>query len=514
MGRRRVTAIIGLLCVATLSAAGLAAGLVSCAPGSTASGAGNRPVDPEDAGRLATARLVNLQDAQASFRALIRSQNGTVHVTGWIDWARPMIYLNSVGEQPGSADGLVQAVPGVMAVRAGRYPAGATPAASADPATLAGDGVTDPYPPPPATPPADGWRVRQMSPAGSASGFDRLLSLLLSLASPVADDVSAILAGGHTTVHAADLGGVPVKVYSGPAITTPSSTPPAGPSAATGASSPPPSGSGSPAMPAVGGTVQYWLDRTGRMRRVVADLGGGLPVQLDLARTLRQPMTAVPMLGGAAVTPRALTEDELRLVSRMRSRDRQSGGGTLTVTLPVNPAGLTTATGWLDWPAAVGYLALHNPDAPDSDQLVRVAPAGIAAWDGMVASGPPPLRPPAEGWHFSAWSSRGDAGGASDLDILLTQAVSVTSTRNDSLDDLRANASFLRTDVLAGVPVLVLEIRQASESRAAPGTGRLRYWVDGDGLLRRIEVRTRLGGFGWLDVTPAAVPALPDPRTS
>jgi len=48
----------------------------------------------------------------------------------------------------------------------------------------------------------------------------------------------------------------------------------------------------------------------------------------------------------------------------------------------------------------------------------------------------------------------------------------------------------------------------------APGSGRLRYWLDGDGLLRRIEVRTREGAFGWLDVTPAWVPVLPDPPTT
>jgi hypothetical protein len=123
------------------------------------------------------------------------------------------------------------------------------------------------------------------------------------------------------------------------------------------------------------------------------------------------------------------------------------------------------------------------------------------------------LKAPVGGWHFSVWGDRGDASGAADLDILLLQCVNATNTRADSQDALRGNASFLRTDLLGGVPVLVVEVRQTSEAGAVPGTGRLRYWVDRTGLLRRIEVRTRHGGYGWLDIAPAAVPSLPDPAT-
>jgi hypothetical protein len=30
-------------------------------------------------------------------------------------------------------------------------------------------------------------------------------------------------------------------------------------------------------------------------------------------------------------------------------------------------------------------------------------------------------------------------------------------------------------------------------------------------LLRRLEIRTAAGGYGWLDLTPGPVPALPKP---
>jgi hypothetical protein len=39
----------------------------------------------------------------------------------------------------------------------------------------------------------------------------------------------------------------------------------------------------------------------------------------------------------------------------------------------------------------------------------------------------------------------------------------------------------------------------------------MRYWVDRDGTLRRLEVRTRSGAYGYLDVVPGPVPTLPRP---
>jgi hypothetical protein len=265
-----------------------------------------------------------------------------------------------------------------------------------------------------------------------------------------------------------------------------------------------------PVMPPVTGTVQYWLDATGALRRVVASLGGQLPTQIDLSGTTGEALSAVAALGGAPVAPRPLTDGELTLLSHMRSRDHDSGGGTVTLTLPGDLGALTTGAGWLNWRDGVGYLALHDPDDPGEDQLARIERAGIAHRDGLAGT-TPPLQPPADGWRYSSWGSRGDAGGATDLDILLSQAVTVTGTRADPAEDLRTHASFLRTDRIAGVAVTVIEMRQATEAGVVPGQGRLRYWLDRQGLLRRIEVRTRQGGYGWLDITPASVPALPAP---
>jgi hypothetical protein len=56
----------------------------------------------------------------------------------------------------------------------------------------------------------------------------------------------------------------------------------------------------------------------------------------------------------------------------------------------------------------------------------------------------------------------------------------------------------------------VFELPNAFEQHLAPGTARLRYWLDNGGVLRRLELRTGTGGFAQLDLTPATeIPSLP-----
>jgi hypothetical protein len=109
---------------------------------------------------------------------------------------------------------------------------------------------------------------------------------------------------------------------------------------------------------------------------------------------------------------------------------------------------------------------------------------------------------------LTTWAQH-DAEGASDLDILLSAVLTAMGGGNPA--QLRVRASWLRTDVLAGIPVTVYELRSPAEAGTAPGQGLLRYWVDESGVLRRIEVRTGDRAFGCLDLTPGPVPALTKP---
>src|SRR5256885_10443692 len=179
--RRRKRAVIALLSLAGAAVVGLGNGLSSCAPQGKAAADLGQPVTVAQAQRLASARANDLHDERSGFRATIGTPGSAVHLTGWIDWRRPLIYLDSTADRPGAADGLVQAVPELVAVRLGR------PVPVPD-----GTGVVDPYPPPPATPPTDGWRVRRLTaPGPAASPVDRLLAPLFSMSSAQPHDARA-----------------------------------------------------------------------------------------------------------------------------------------------------------------------------------------------------------------------------------------------------------------------------------------------------------------------------------
>jgi hypothetical protein len=137
---------------------------------------------------------------------------------------------------------------------------------------------------------------------------------------------------------------------------------------------------------------------------------------------------------------------------------------------------------------------------------------GIATRSGRPGGGPPPVPAPLDdGWQRSPWEGRGDDQGGYDLDLLLNEALSLGSGNRHDPGQLRDTAAWLRADSLAGAAVSVYEIPRQVElaSAVAPGDARLRYWVDEQtGLLRRLEIRTRTGGFGWLDLHPGPLPSL------
>ena len=194
------------------------------------------------------------------------------------------------------------------------------------------------------------------------------------------------------------------------------------------------------------------------------------------------------------------------MLAEVPVRDRATKGGTITASVPIGTSGLVQADGWLDWRTPATYLATSDPDTARSS-LVRADRAAVLFRDG-AQSGPPPLRPPTDAWTQSRWSERADEPD-SDLFALLRAALDAGSGVRGDSTSLRAAASWLRSDSVDGVPVEVFEIRGSAET--VPGQARLRYWVGHDGVLRRLEIRTAAGGYGYLDVTLGTVPVLPRP---
>ena len=505
----RTGAGIALLCLAAGAAALLGVGTVAAGPPAKPAASASPPaISGPQARTLAQMRYDNRVDGRAAFHADLGSQGTGARVGGWVDWNRSLVYLASVTTTPGPADGLVQAVPGLIAIHAGR-PAAPSPSASAAP---------DAYPVPPATPPVDGWRLRPLDPtAASGAAFDGLVTLLFGLATDRPDDATLLAGSGARFLRRDTMSTVPVSVFTTPprpdlrpslgqpsAVPSASALPSTSASPAQGASptqtpsAPPSAPASAPPSAAAGiaGPATYWLDDNSRLRRVDAVLGGGVPVRVDFDRVQTATPAAIELLGGAPVQPRPVTADEAQLLANLPVRDRTARGGQVTLTVPVGGSGLVKAAGWLDWRIPAAYLALRDLDNSGAGTLLRADRTGVVSRTGPPAD-TPPLRPPTDGWTLSAWNQRPNA--SADIDLLLTTVIGLGSGTRGDASALRTSASWLRTDTIGTVPVTVFELRG------------LRYWVGRDGVLLRLEVRTAGGGYGYLDLTPGAVPVLPKP---
>jgi hypothetical protein len=495
--------LVALAALAAMVVAGLIAGngLVSCANRPATPKAVSRPVTVAEATRLAGVRLADYTDGHSGVRITIGTGLGAVHLTGWVDWKQPLIYLNSLGVRPGISDGLVQAIPGVIAVRVGRY----APASG-----------SDPYPAPPVPAPPTGWQIR---PYALGSPIDTMVTLLFALRSASTDSAAQIAAIGTKFVGTDEIGGDPVDVMDGAAVPPPA---PATPKAVNGpqAASASPSATGLP-FAAQGGQVRYWVDARSRLLRAEALVNPTTPLEIDFNRADKTVPTGIELLGGAPTTPTRLTTAQARLLASMRLHDYDAKGGTITLAAPVSADQLLSGTGWLDWRADAAYLTVRNNKSSGADALVRADAAGLTfhgSIDGTGTAGTsrgpladPSLPPPTSGWHRFTWQSRVDQGGAPDFDLILNEMLAMSSPKADDPAALKKSAARLRSDTVDGTPVTVFEIRQPSEVNVPRGYGRLRYWVDAHGLLRRLELRTRTGAYAYLTFTPGPTPTLPNP---
>ncbi len=214
--------------VAVLAGAALLAGCG--APGA-------RAVSEAEAQRLAVMRLADRTDQVAGVRAQVRAGDGMLRVRGWVDWRRSLVYLR----YSGVAEGLVQATPRLMAVRA---------------VPLSGDE-------PPLPPPLDGWEVhrvagRPLGPIGTVTG------MLLSLGADGPDNPVLLRDQGAAWLGHEDLHGTPVDVFRGPAA--------AGSERTTG-------------------TIRYAIDARARLHRLEWDGG-----RIEFDRRDRARITPVPPL--------------------------------------------------------------------------------------------------------------------------------------------------------------------------------------------------------------------------
>lgn len=441
--RRHLLALLGL--VAVLSAAGLVLGLLSWAPEPSAP---SRALTPIEAERLAAVRVTNYRDLRAGVHVTIGAEKSRTELVGWVDWSRPLLYLDVGGPGAGAERGLLQATPAALVIR---------PDPSAVPTAA----------PPPLVPPADRWRLHEL-PAGHA--LAPVLKLLFDLAADRPDPAPPT---GARWVARETLAAGPVDVLQAPL-----------PGSAT-------------IEPDPDDRPRYWVDDDARLHRMAVRLPGSGAVNVDLKRTDRPTLRPVDALGGRPGLPRALTAAERNRLERLPERLRARQGATVTLTAPVRRETNLRGAGWLSWTRRTGYLAVTDLGVPERRTLRWRDAAGgsraqVPAKGDPEKPAKPPLPPPAD----VTWKS--EPAGADDVGVLVDAALAAGRAAP------RGSAVRLREDTLADHPVDVVELRS--------GRNLLRYWIDRDGLLRRVEVSTGTATWAQLDLQPGRVPTLPAPK--
>ncbi|MFF5179831.1 hypothetical protein ACFY2Q_17565 [Micromonospora sp. NPDC000316] len=472
--RRRRTVLLLLGLTAVTSATALVIGLLSWAPDPPEPA---RPLTVAEAERLAAIRVTNLRDLRSGVHVTAGTGAARTELVGWVDWSRPLLYLDVGGPGAGADRGLLQSTGSVLVIR---------PDPTAVPTPAA----------PPLVPPPDRWRLHRLTPG---AGLAPVLDLLRGLSADRPDPAD----GDARWVAREVLAAGPVDVVSAPLHTT---TAPA-PASATPASSTTPGSSGTPAgstaEAAPEPSTRYWLDQDARLHKLTTRLPGVGPVTVLLNRVDRPTLRPVDALGGRPGLPRALTDAEQRRVARLPVRLRAQGGATVTLSAPVGTDTNLRGSGWLSWTAGTAYLAVADLGAPERRTLLHRAAAGLSRTDvpaeasgGGTAETPgrPPLPVPAGTW-------RPTRSARDDLDLLVDAAVAAAGPVAQ-----RGAALRIREDVADGRIVDVVELRTAA--------ARLRYWIERDGSLRRVELHTGAGVWAQLDLSPAVVPRLDPPPTA
>jgi hypothetical protein len=200
-----------------------------------------------------------------------------------------------------------------------------------------------------------------------------------------------------------------------------------------------------------------------------------------------------------AATAVSAEESELLAVMRFRNFD----AGTREVSFAVDDAGAPLAfEGWFDWTTGVGYGSLSDDGVPNSLLLWNAEAVGAHE---PVADGSAPLPIPDADALATAWSGAALDASGSRLHALLAIIATLGVDRPDNPLLLRQGGALrLGAEQLGDVQTTVfagplsdgpLPSGQALDAETAT----VRYWVDADGLLRRMA--TRLGGSAeWTTV--------------
>ncbi|WP_229869323.1 hypothetical protein [Streptomyces inusitatus] len=200
--------------------------------------------------------------------------------------------------------------------------------------------------------------------------------------------------------------------------------------------------------------------------------------------------------GDDAVTPRALTADEVNRLSVTRFLNYRAGGRAVTITVP-NVSGGLVITGSVDYRTHTGYGVVRGRgrDA-SSDGLIRWTATTVLVLPMAKPPAVAPASPPASGWYSRPLRTSGMT-----LDSALAIVLDLGSDRPDNAALLPQNGAAWvgrervrghRTDIMNGPRA---EADASTGTGAGAGTGTdagtsrtVRYWIGSDGTMHRVEI--------------------------
>ena len=236
-------------------------------------------------------------------------------------------------------------------------------------------------------------------------------------------------------------------------------------------------------------------------------------------------VAVLAVLAGCGATPdpapaaRPVTAEESQTLALVRFNNFDAGARRMTATLEDRGHELAL-DGWVDYTTHTGLALLSVDGAPDRELAWNGA--YVAARPATAAGAPDvpvdvaldvPLDVPLD---LGGWDATALDAGATPLHALLIVLASLGSDRPENpLLLQQGGALWLRVDTVDDRPVTVFtgpSDGAVVDGAIDPEAASVRYWVDADGVMMRVEVRL---GAGWAtvdlaDAEGATVPKLFD----
>lgn len=182
----------------------------------------------------------------------------------------------------------------------------------------------------------------------------------------------------------------------------------------------------------------------------------------------------------SAPDPRSLTIPEAERLALVRFTNYTTGISAFTASVP-SPGGKLVLDGRVDFVNHLGYAGMRTDGRDDQSSQ------GLVQWNlGRMAFAMSPSTRAVDPVPVLDWQVRDLQERGSELDGALRLLVNLGSDRPENAQlVLQSSARWLRSERIGDTAVDVFEGPKQKDAAQA----RLRYWLDSDGKLRRLEAR-------------------------